>query len=163
MSGLRTRSILALTGLYPAAALVIAVITSASTASSSLVGVHQSRLVDRALKGDRLRHFEAPKDVGPSIPVESSGSSDVVIRDRAGNILFAVNNAARATIIAKQSGRSAPALKAKLPAERNLPYGCEGAFSPYAEPSKSQNNRTMMSGIFSQAEVASLGRMDIVE
>jgi hypothetical protein len=155
MSGLRTRCVLALTGLYLAAALVVAVATSASTPSSSLVAVHQSQLVDRAHKGDRLTHLKAPRDVGPSISVELSGRSDVVIRDRAGNILFAVDNAARATTIAKQAGQSAPAQKAKSPAEIDLPDGCEGAFSPYAEPSKARIIGRCMSGIFSQAEVAS--------
>jgi hypothetical protein len=163
MSGLCTRGVLALTGLYSAAALAIAVTTSASTPSSSLVGVHQSQLVDRAHKGDRLRRFEAPKEVGPSISVELSGRVDVVVRDRAGNILFAVDNAVQATTIAKQSGQSAPALKAKSPAEVDLPDGCDGAFSPYAEPSKARIVGRCMSGIFSRAEVAALDRKDIVE
>jgi hypothetical protein len=157
MSGLCTRGVLALTGLYSAAALAIAVTTSASTPSSSLVGVHQSQLVDRAHKGDRVRRFEAPKEVGPSISVELSGRSDVVVRDRAGNIFFAVDNAVRATTIAKQSGQSAPALKAKSPAEVDLPDG------PYAEPSEARIVGRCMSGIFSQAEVAALDRKDIVD
>jgi hypothetical protein len=88
------------------------------------------------------------------ISVELSGRSDVVIRDRAGNILFAVDNAARATTISKQSGQSAPDLKAKSPAEIDLLDGCEGAFSPYAEPSKARIIGRCMSGIASQAEVA---------
>ena len=87
--------------------------------------------------------------------MEMSGRSDVVIRDREGNILFAVDNAARATTIGKQSGRSAPPLKTYPPAEIDLPAGCEGAFSAYAEPSKARIIGRCMSGIFSQAETVS--------
>jgi hypothetical protein len=131
MSSLRTRSVLALAGLYSAAALFVAVATIASTTPSSPVAVHQLQWVDL------------------------SARPDVVIRDRAGNILFAVDNSARATTIAKRSGRGAPAMKANPPGEMDLPDGCEGAFSPYAEPSKGRIIGRCMSGTFSQAEVAS--------
>jgi hypothetical protein len=77
------------------------------------------------------------KDAGPSIFVESSGNSDVIIRDRAGRILFAVDNATRATTVAKQSGRGLRPMISPS-AEKELPDGCEGAFSPYAEPSKAK-------------------------
>jgi hypothetical protein len=154
MSSLRTRTVLALTGLYSAAALLIAVATSASTPSSAPIAVHQPQTVDRALKGDRLLHSKTAKDAGSSISVEMSGRSDVVIRDRAGNILFAVDNAARATTIGKPSGRSVPALKTYTPAE-DLPAGCEGAFSPYAEPSKAGIIGRCMSGVYSPTETAS--------
>jgi hypothetical protein len=163
MSSLRTHTVLALTGLYSAATLFIAVATSASTLSSYPLTAHQTQSVDRVHKGDLLTHPATPKDAAPSISVQLSAKSDVVVRDRAGNILFAVDNAMRATTVAKQSGRSAPALKASPPAEMDLPAGCEGAFSPYAEPSKARIIGRCMSGIASQAEVASLGREDIVE
>jgi hypothetical protein len=153
MSSLRTRTVLALTGLYSAAALFIAVATSASTPSA--VAEHQPQTVDRALKGDRLTHSKTARDAGSSISVEVSGKSDVVIRDRAGNILFAVDNAARATTIGKQIGRGAPAVKASPPDEMDLPAGCEGVFSPYAEPSKAKIIGRCMSGVFSQTETAS--------
>jgi hypothetical protein len=157
MSSLRTRTILALTGLYSAAALFIAVATSSSTPSSSPVGVLQPQSVDRALKGDRLTHYRTAKDAAPSISVEMSGRSDVVIRDKAGNILFAVDNAARATTIGKQSGRTTPALKT-APSAEDLPAGCEAAFSPYAEPSKARIIGRCMSGIFSQGETVAWAR-----
>jgi hypothetical protein len=80
-----------------------------------------------------------------------SGRSDVVIRDKAGNILFAADNAARATTIGKQSGRTTPALKT-APSGEDLPAGCEAAFSPYAEPLKPRTIGRCMSGIFSQGE-----------
>jgi hypothetical protein len=152
MSSLRTRGVLALTGLYSAATLFIAVATSASPPSSSPVAVHRPQSVDRIHKGDLLTRSKLPKDVGSSISVELSGRSDVIIRDRAGNILFAVDNAAQATTIAKQSGRGAPALKANPPVD--LPAGCEGTFSPYAEPSKTRIIGRCMSGIASRTEVA---------
>jgi hypothetical protein len=149
MSSLRTRSILALTGLYSAAALCIAVATSAS----SDLPVDQVQWVDRARKGDLLSRFPASKDGGFSMSVELSRGSDVVIRDSAGNILFAVNNAARAITITKQRNRRAPAPKANQPVELDLPAGCEGLFSPYAEPSKARIIGRCMSSIVSQAEV----------
>jgi hypothetical protein len=155
MSRLRTRSVLALAGLYSAAALFVAVAISASTTSSSLVAVHQLQTVDRIHKGDLLTHSKTPKDVGSSISVVLSARSDVVIRDRAGNILFAVDNATRATTVAKQSGRSSPALKANPPGEMDLPAGCEGLFSPYAEPSKPRIVGRCMSGVFPEANVVS--------
>jgi hypothetical protein len=100
-----------------------------------------------------MTRFTASKDAASSISVELSGRSDVVIRDSAGNILFAVNHAARATTIAKQRDRSAPTPKANQPVELDLPAGCEGAFSPYAEPSKATIIGRCMSSIVSRAEV----------
>jgi hypothetical protein len=160
MSSLRTRTVLALSGLYSAAALFMAVATSAPAPSSSPIAVHQPQSVDRVHKGDRLTHSKTAKDAGSSISVEMSGRSDVVIRDRAGNILFAVDNAARATTVGKptngkQSGGSDPVLKTNRPAEMDLPAGCEGAFSPYAEPSKAKIIGRCMSGVFSQTETVS--------
>jgi hypothetical protein len=152
MSSLRTYSVVALTALYSAAALFIAVATSASTPSPQ-VNLQQPQSVDRLRKGDLLIRSSA-KDAASLISVELSGRSDVVIRDRAGNILFAVDNAAKATTIAKQSRPSAPPLKANPPAEVDLPDGCEGAFSPYAEPVKARIIGRCMSGIVSQAETA---------
>jgi hypothetical protein len=148
MSCLRTRSILALHGLYSISALSIGVAISTSTPTS-----HQAQSVDRAHKGGLLTRFIALKDAGNSISVELSGRSDVVIRDNAGNILFAVNNSARVTTIAKQRDRSAPAPKANKPTELELPAGCEGSFSPYAEPSKATIIGRCMSSIVFQAEV----------
>src|SRR5277367_1810632 len=110
MSSLHTGSVLALAGLYSAAALFLAVATVASTAPSFPVAVHQLQWVDRTRKGDLLMHSKTPKDTGTSISVELSARSDVIIRDKAGNVLFAVDNTARATTMAKQSSRSTPPL-----------------------------------------------------
>jgi hypothetical protein len=156
MSGVRTCTILALSGLYSAATLFIAVTTSSSTTSSSPVDIHQPQSVDRTLKGDRFTHSKTARDASSSISVEMSGRSDVIIRDRAGNILFAVDNAARATTIGKQSGRGAPAQKTNNPpADMDLPAGCEGAFSAYVEPSKARMIGRCMTGIPSQSRTVS--------
>jgi hypothetical protein len=161
MSSLRTHTVIALTGLYSAAALFIAVATSAP--SSSPVAVHQPQSVDRLHKGDRLTRSKAFTDASSSIVVEVFGKSDVVVRDREGNILFAVDNATRATTVTKQSGRSSLDLKDYPPIETELPVGCEGAFSSYAEPSKAKIIGRCMSNISYQTEVASLGPKNIVE
>lgn len=152
MSSLRRRGVVALTALYSAAALFIAVATSSSTPSPQ-VNPRQPQSVDRLHKGNLLIHSRA-KDAASSISVEVSGRSDVVIRDSAGNILFAVDNAAKATIIAKQSRPRAPPLKANPAADVDLPDGCEGAFSPYAEPAKAKIIGRCVSSIVSQAETA---------
>ena len=154
MSSRRNRSML-VHGIYMAAILLVAVATSGSTRSSSRVAVDQAQSVDRSHKGDRVTRSKAFTRAGSAIAVELAGKTDLVIRDRAGNILFAVDNAARATTIGKPSGRSVPALKTYPPAEVDLPAGCEGAFSPYAEPSKARIIGRCMSGVFSPTETAS--------
>src|SRR5262249_11793231 len=70
-------------------------------------------------------------------------------------ILFAVDHAARATTKAKQTVRSTPSPLSLTPAEKDLPDGCEGAFSPYAEPAKSRIIGRCVSSIFPQAEMPS--------
>jgi hypothetical protein len=163
MSDLCTRVVLALTGLYSASALFVVVGTSDPTPSSSPIAVHQPQSVDRLHKGDRLARSKALTDGGASIVVEVSGKSDVVVRDREGNILFGVDNATRATTVAKQSGRVLPDPKENSPIETELPVGCEGAFSSYAEPSKARIIGRCMSSISPQTEVASLVRKNVVE
>jgi hypothetical protein len=149
MSSRRNRSML-VHGIYMAAILLVAVATSGSTPSSSRVAMDQAQSVDRSHKGDRVTRSKAFTRAGSAIAVELAGKTDLVIRDRAGNILFAVDNAARATTVAKQSGRDASSpSKVNPPAEEDLPEGCEGAFSPYAEPSKARVVGRCVSSIFS--------------
>jgi hypothetical protein len=156
MSKRRIRSFTVRAGLWSAAVLSVAVVASASTTpSSSHAVVDRTQSVDQSRKGDRAPYARTFTAVGPSISVQSSGTSDVVVRDRDGNILFAVDNAARATTIAKQSGRNAASPLNATPAEKDLPDGCEGAFSPYAEPSKARIIGRCVSSIFPQAEMAS--------
>jgi hypothetical protein len=150
MSSHRNRCILVHTGIYIAAILLVAVATSAPTPSPSRAAVDQAQSVDRSHKSDRVTRSKAFTRAGSAIAVELSGKTDLVIRDREGNILFAVDNAARATTVAKQSGRDATSSsRVSPPAEGDLPEGCEGAFSPYAEPSKARVVGRCVSSILS--------------
>jgi hypothetical protein len=150
MSKRRISSIVVEGGLCSAAVLFVAVAVSASTAPSAPhVAVDPSLSVDHSFKGDRLTHYKAFGAARSSIAVEMSGASDVVVRDGQGNVLFAVDSAARTTVVAKSSGRPA-SRQVTAPAERDLPEGCEGAFSPYAEPSMAGIVGRCVSSIFPQ-------------
>ena len=61
------------------------------------------------------------------------------------NILFAVDRSARTTTVGKQRRQRASSPPA---VERALPDGCEGAFSPYAEPARAQVIGRCVSGVF---------------
>jgi hypothetical protein len=165
MSKRRIRSIAVYAGLWSAAILCVAVVTSASTTPSSSHAavdrpqfVDQShkgaQFVDQSHKGDRVANGKTFTAADSRISIQMTGTSDVVVRDRDGNILFAVDNAARATTVAKQSARAGPSPGAKA-VEKELPDGCEGAFSPYAEPSKARIIGRCVSSIFPQTQLAS--------
>jgi hypothetical protein len=130
------------------AVLLIGVATSASGTSSS----HQSAVapmsVERAGKGDRLTHIKGSTGASDAIAVELSGPSDVVIRDRDGNILFAVDHAARTMTVGKQRGHRATVPDTPQAVERALPDGCEGAFSPYADPARANTIGRCVSSVF---------------
>jgi hypothetical protein len=115
MLSLRIHSSLALALLYSAAALFVAIAPSASTRTSFPAAVNPSHSVDHFHKGDRLTASKTLDGAGFSISVQMSGRSDVLVHDRKGNIIFAVDNAAHLTIIAKQSGRSVSSLKVAPP------------------------------------------------
>jgi hypothetical protein len=121
--------------------LLVGVATSASSPSFS---PPKSRLVEpptstveRSHKGDRLMHFQTSGGASYSIAVEVTATSNVIVRDKGGNILFAVDQSSRTTTVGKQIKRRA-VVPGPGEAERELPDGCEGAFSPYAEPSKAR-------------------------
>jgi hypothetical protein len=87
-------------------ALLIGHATSAySTSSSREAQEFVSATIERTLKGDRLTH--STNIAGPSnqLAIDLFGTSDVVVRDAAGNILFAVNHLARTTTVGKQRSR----------------------------------------------------------
>src|SRR5271156_2390271 len=102
--------------------------------------------VERANKTDRLAGaYNVRREFLPAISVEVAGKSDaiVTVRDRDGRILYRLDPAERITIVAKRlmQPRAAPraaerGLAPGKPASsdpaRELPDGCEGAFSPYA-------------------------------
>jgi hypothetical protein len=136
--------------------LVLAIATSASITQSSFhVAVEPPHTsVDHFHKGDRLARPKTGAGMG-SIAVEISGRSDIVVRDTEGNILFAVDNAAHATTVAKQLARGARSRKnIAAPVETDLPDGCEGAFSPYAEPSMAGVIGRCVSNLLTQSNFA---------
>jgi hypothetical protein len=133
-----------LAGCCSATLLLIGVATSAST-SPTHQNFAPSATVERARKGDPLRHIEVSAGTNAAIAVELRGASDIVIRDRDGNILFAVDQSARTTTVGKLRRQRA---SAPPTVERALPDGCEGAFSPYAEPGRAHVIGRCVSSVF---------------
>jgi hypothetical protein len=152
-------SVFAEAGVCACILLVAVAATSVSTTPSSSSHVAIAPLgssVDYSRKGGRLRSSQVSTHSG-SIAVEISGRSDVVVRDTEGNILFAVDNTARTTTVAKLfAGAAVSRTNVTAPVEKDLPDGCEGAFSPYAEPSMAGVIGRCVSSISSQSKMASL-------
>jgi hypothetical protein len=134
----------ALAGCCSATFLLIGVATSAST-SPTHQSLASSTTVERAGKADPLKHIEVSAGTNVAIAVELRGASDIVIRDRDGNILFAVDQSARTTTVGKQRRQRA---SSPPTVERALPHGCEGAFSPYAEPARAHVIGRCVSSVF---------------
>jgi hypothetical protein len=110
--------------------------TSAFSHSSTRSVAESIAQVNRTAKSDRLAHVRDVRRSANAIAIELTGPSDVIIRDRQGFVLFAVDHSARTTIVGKQGGGRAPVPLAPADAHEAVPEGCEGAFSPYVEPSK---------------------------
>jgi hypothetical protein len=110
--------------------------TSALTRSSMRAPTQSVAQVNRTSKSDGLAQARVVQGSANAIAVELTGPSDVVIRDRRGFVLFAVDHATRTTIVGKQGGGRAIVPSAPAQAHEPVPEGCEGAFSPYVEPSK---------------------------
>jgi hypothetical protein len=110
--------------------------TSAFSHSSTQSMAESIAQVNRTAKSDRLAHVRDVRRSANAIAIELTGPSDVIIRDRQGFVLFAVDHSARTTIVGKQGGGRAPVPPAPADAHEAVPEGCEGAFSPYVEPSK---------------------------
>jgi hypothetical protein len=125
---------------------LIGVATSASSTSKSLQ-FEPLASVERAGKSDCLTHVKG--SAGGAIAVELTGTSNVVIRDREGNILFAVDHAARTTTVGKQRKRGATTSREVPGVVKSLPDGCEGAFSPYADPARAHVIGRCVSSVFS--------------
>ena len=122
---------------FCAASLMLATqATSALTRSSTRTTAQSVAQVNRTSKSDGLAHARGVQGSANAIAVELTGPSDVVIRDRRGFIVFAVDHSTRTTIVGKQGGGpvNSPAVPAQ--AHEPVPEGCEGAFSPYVEPAK---------------------------
>jgi hypothetical protein len=109
---------------------------SHSSMRATLAMVSSVADVNRTAKSDRLAPVKKVWSSATAIAIELTGSSDLVIRDRQGFILFAVDHSARTTIVGKQAGGRIGLPAAPAQVHGPMPEGCEGAFSPYAEPSK---------------------------
>jgi hypothetical protein len=110
--------------------------TSALGHSSARAGAESFALVNRTAKADRLVRAREVHGPANAIAVELTGQSDVVIRDWRGFVLYAVDHSARTTIVGKQGGGRMTLPAAPAQTHEAVPEGCEGAFSPYVEPSK---------------------------
>jgi hypothetical protein len=124
------------TALCAAVVMLIAQGTSALSNPSRSATPASVAHVDRTAKSDRLARARGSQASANAVAIELSGPSDVVIRDQRGNIVFAVDHSARTTTVGKQGGRRLTSPEVPGEAQKPLPEGCEGAFSPYVEPSK---------------------------
>jgi hypothetical protein len=104
----------------------------------------------------------------PAISVEVDGKSDAVVtvRDRDGRMLYRLDPAERMTIVAKRMTQtpalqkpsrqgSAPREPASSDATKELPDGCESAFSPYVEPSMANVIGRCISEVTGSVQIAS--------
>jgi hypothetical protein len=98
--------------------------------------------IERAHKGSQIaRPFGTGPDA-PMIDVEVSGRLDaaITLRDRDGQVIYRADPVNHVTTMAKRGTRkpTAPVARepeTKAPAQYEaMPDGCEGAFSPYAQP-----------------------------
>ena len=119
-----------------ASLMLITQATSALSHSSIRPTAESVTHIDRTAKSDRLMRAGEVYGLVNTIAIELTGQSDVVIRDRRGFILFAVDHSARTTIVGKQGGGRVFSAGPPAQAHDPVPEGCEGAFSPYVEPSK---------------------------
>jgi hypothetical protein len=129
--------------------------TSALSHSSTRATAESLALVNRTAKSDRLVRAREVQSSANAIAIELTGPSDVVIRDRRGFVLFAIDHAARTTIFAKQGGSRVTLPAAPAQAHEAVPEGCEGAFSPYVEPSKAHILGRCLSSIWESGKAFS--------
>jgi hypothetical protein len=125
--------------------------------------------VERTNKTDRMvGAVNGRGEYVPAISVEVVGKSDAVVtvRDRDGRMLYRLDPAERTTIVAKRmmqppdvtrpSGHEVgPPQPAPSDATRELPDGCEGAFSPYVEPSMANVIGRCISEVTGSVQIAS--------
>ena len=128
--------------------------------------------IERTHKSDRLMSFvKTGADTSgltdsafAAIEVAGPLASAIVVRDQNGRVLYSADPATRTTLIAKRpaSPASPPPNKDREirdPKEasppREIPEGCEGAFSPYAAPRMAHVIGRCISGIVNDRQVAS--------
>jgi hypothetical protein len=120
--------------------------------------------VERTNKGHRLvRAFNRRGAVMPAFFVEIADSqAAVTVRDRDGSILYQVSPNERVTVIAKRAVQapfvSAPQGIGSPDTAKELPDGCEGAFSPYVEPSMAHVIGRCVSELTGNLRMASVSR-----
>jgi hypothetical protein len=125
--------------------------------------------VERTNKTDRMvGAVNVRGEYLPTISVEVAGKSDSVVtaRGRDGRVLYRLDPPRRMTIVAKgmmqtptvlrpPGHRLAPRDPAKSDATRELPDGCESAFSPYVEPGMANIIARCVSELTDNVQVAS--------
>jgi hypothetical protein len=123
--------------LCSASLMLVTQATTALSHSSVRPTAESAARVNRTAKSDRLMRAKGlQSSPNATIAIELTGPSDVVIRDRRGFIVFAVDHSTRTTIVGKQGGGPVNSPAAPAQAHEPVPEGCEGAFSPYVEPAK---------------------------
>jgi hypothetical protein len=102
--------------------------------------------IERTNKSDRMvRAFNVRGAVMPAFSVEilDLPRAAVTIRDHDGSILYRISPTERMTVVAKRAPQkpvvtpermSAPQESESSETARELPDGCESAFSPFVEP-----------------------------
>ena len=125
--------------------------------------------VERTNKTDRMVGAINVRGVYfPTISVEVAGKSDtiVTVRGRDGRILYRLDPPRRMTIVAKglmqtptvsrpPGHQLAPREPAPSDGTKELPDGCEGAFSPYVEPGMANVIARCVSELTGNVQVAS--------
>jgi hypothetical protein len=120
-------------------------------------------------KADRVvRAFNVRGAVLPAFSVEIADSlnATVTVRDREGSILYRVSPPERMTVVAKRAARtpvnpesaSAPQKIESSDTARQLPDGCESAFSPYVEPGMANVIGRCVSELAGDVRMASISR-----
>jgi hypothetical protein len=100
--------------------------------------------IERMHKTDRMESASDVRGaVGPAFSIETANSleSTVTLRDSNGSILYQVSPVDRTTTVAKRavqrpalSESHEPVSPSQAAAVREMPDGCESAFSPYVAP-----------------------------
>jgi hypothetical protein len=121
--------------------------------------------IERAHKGSQIaRPFGTGPDA-PMIDVEVNGRLDaaITLRDRDGQVIYRADPVNHMTTMAKRGARKPiapvarePETKAPAPYEA-MPDGCEGAFSPYAQPKMAHVIGRCISSLETPVHLASLG------
>jgi hypothetical protein len=125
--------------------------------------------VERTNKSDRMVRANVRGAAMPAFSVEIGGTLDaaVTVRNRDGSILYRVSPTERMTVVAKRMAQTPVVKPGRAPAPqengasdtaRELPDGCEGAFSPYVEPGMANVIGRCVSELAGDMRMASVSR-----